>query len=441
MGNYTVDDNRFDYGKYRENKIRELFENRSWGLEDLREVDNNSTTDKVDLIWKLNEWLKEDQTGKYLEDAMKIAEIYHKDSDPPAGDSHDKDVRKGDDVRYIYTVKGTLPYLLSTIISKLHTELYSRLIDILDILLADENAYVRMHATITLSSFAAIVYATKNADGSPFNFPDTERARIQPLAFRTLQANHKLPRVLEFLAGAFNWLRRMNEADARVALENFIFSDLSKKEYQPTYLLRDISALLIYYAEFRTQLSDNFNPESFRSLLRDCLQNGPSEFRSSIIWHFWKTIEEDPKNLEKLKTYIPDFFQGDFENHYVQQLSLFTEHVLKADADVGVKTYQMLVDFVLEKMNHTHGVLWFLDMDRIVPLIAEHRPELYVDTLEKLKQLLLRKNIFIADYQRVFTAYSAFPSSKRKQIREKAQVIYKDLQRLKGDLPDLTWPE
>lgn len=426
----------------RDKEIERFFkENRTWTPDELRELDNNNIQDKIDVIWKLNELLKADQEKQYLGDALKVAAIYYKDPDPAANDDHDKRIRKGEDVRYIYTVRATLAYLVATAIGRLDTSVYPQLIQIVDALLQDENAYVRMHSIVPLRILCMVVYATKKEDGTSFDLSTEDRKKIQKLAFRTLDANHDIPRVLEFLTEAIGWLRRMDDADARHALNSLIFVNQLERRYQPSYVLRDTSALLIFYAEFRTQVNDGFDATYFKQLLRDCLAHAPSEFRSSIIWHFWKTIEEDHANIERLKVYIPDFFQGEFDNHFVQQLSLFTEHVLKADVDVGIETYVMLVDYVLEKMNHGHGVLWFLDMDRILPLIGENKPDAYINSLRKLKELLLRKNVFIADYQAVFTAYSSLPAARRKQVKEEAQTIYKELQKVKADAPDLVWPE
>ncbi|HEX9058662.1 MAG TPA: hypothetical protein VF941_00620 [Clostridia bacterium] len=85
-----------------------------WSKEILEWRDQST---KTDIIWFLKELVEK---GEYIRESLEIADLYSKDENPtPEYDNLNEKVLKGEETNIIYTVRGTVPWLLQIIIATL----------------------------------------------------------------------------------------------------------------------------------------------------------------------------------------------------------------------------------------------------------------------------------------------------------------------------------
>lgn len=392
---------RLHLGKIDKDELLIALNQEGWEVE-LHRGDNWPQT-KMDVIWAAAELAKE----KKIHEAMKIARFYQLDADPAVDgtDKFDKEVRAGEDARIITSVRGTLSWLLQHIVASLETAYYSEILDMLEgrsddnaekkklRLATGENLYVRQQATIPLEILVANMNAVKNADGTPFDFGVENRRRTETLAFKMLRENRDHPRVLEYLAAVFNRMRLLKEGPAQEVLEKFFYN--SKGELNPVYLTEHAAPLAIYFAEFRELANDGFNNYWFKSFLKKLIREADDHLRSTITWHFWKTLKEDIKFYSKLQDYIPLLFEGEKQYAFIGQLDFLIEvlidsHPLEALnllEKATERTYDGLTTGALERFSRS----FYFDQ-HVIEKLNEIAPE---------KLVVLRKNL-IALKQRGF---------------------------------------
>lgn len=319
-------------GDIDKNELLVILQSEEW-IEELRKVTDPDR--KIRIIWAAADLAKE----RKIHEAMKIARFYQLDKNPVTHDEFDEQTRKGEDARIITTVRGTLPWLLQHIVASLETAYYSEILDILEgkaddtqeekklRLATGENLYVRKQASIALEILAANMKATKNADETPFDFGAENRLRTERLIFRMLDENRDCPRVLEYLSFVFNRVRFLDEAKAKIVLNTFFYN--SKNELNPYYVTERIASLAIYFAEFREMgIKDSFNSYWFKSFLKKIIQEADRDLKTTIMWHFWKTCKDEIKFFEKIRGYIPLFFEGEPQYEFLNQVDFLIETIV-----------------------------------------------------------------------------------------------------------------
>lgn len=420
------------------NKIKIILQNEDWQADlDSKFGINLDPQTKENVMWALVDLIREDKK-EYLERAMAIAEKYAKDPDPVPGDKYDLEARAGEDVRYIFTVRATLSHLLSAILSRLDTDYYPRVLDLLEKLIKDENIYVRTQAMLALDGFAVNIYAEKRNDGkTPFSF---DRERVEDLIFYALKDNQEYPRVLEYLANPLNRLRRLKSDKAKYLLSGFIYKNFNKKDgFHPEYVLRGAAPLLIYYAEFRDEIGDNFDKSFFVELLLEVITVGDPSFRATLLWHFWKTIEGDNQTYKRLKRYIPVFFEAKFEEEFIAQMGFLIEKILKVDFDFALEIFAQLLRYIEVSKPDPRKTVWLWGVNQLFQNIASQKPEVYLDYLNLILNVWKLGNVFVGDYGEIFTAYKLSPEEYKENLKKGAQEIYSKMRMIRPELDDLLW--
>lgn len=96
-----------DRNKYIEHikeKIQTLFQQDIWTEENLNQIVRPTDSySRTQVIWIMSDLVKE---GKFLDAAMRVAEIYKDDADPLPNSDEDGKIRKNEDISYIVTVRG-----------------------------------------------------------------------------------------------------------------------------------------------------------------------------------------------------------------------------------------------------------------------------------------------------------------------------------------------
>jgi hypothetical protein len=339
---------------------------------------------KTEILWAANDLAKEDE----LEKAMRVAEFLYTDKNPESNDEYHQMILKEEDPSIITTVRGVVCWVLQSIVVSLKTDYYPRAIKLIEKLSKDENLYVRQHATVPLEILAANVRATKNQDGSPFNFANEDRKKVESLILEFLEENKKYNRVLEYSTSIFNRVRYLDEQRALRVLNTFFFDENGKM--RPNFVIEPISTLAIYYAEYRDlAYKDNFNTKPFKEFLQKVIKLANNRIKSHFLWLFWKNYTKE--NTDKLKDYLPLLLEGKYSDEIRAQWDFLVEKVSEDNPELAFELLKQGLVYTETAIKSGEDIRksW-LNIDKALKKIHQHDPSKVRGILGTL--LFLRKN-------------------------------------------------
>lgn len=382
------------------------------------------------VIWYLKELVDK---GEYVDEIFEIAKIYSVSEDPLIVDDINEKIERGEEIRNIYTVRGTVCWLLTSIAATLKTEHYTEIISILEKLTTDPVYYVRIQATVPLSFFARNLRAQKNKDGKKFNFSGNDRQRVIDISLKMLQNHRNIPRVLEGVTNVFEAFRAIDEARAKQVIDYSFFN--SRGQIQPEYLTQKVIPLLLFYAEYRSENDPSFNGSWFQKLAVKLLEIPEIKapyLRSTFIWHTWKEIQLNPNSYVKYKKYIPFFLHEDLEFQSLGQYDFLVKEVLRASPDDGVLLYQLELKHILKWVNKDNAMqhAWLLSADEIIEEIAKKAPNNLLGILEQLTEIVCR-GVYISYLDRIFRSYQLVTDKEKGlSMREKILEMYSTIKKI-----------
>lgn len=382
--------------------------------------------------------------GKGVDDGLWLLRMLRDDPDPdPRGErevnrgeefNYHKRVLEGDDIRYITTVRGHLCWLMSHLIVRNRPEIYEEIIEILKKYAAEPNLYIRTQLTFPLIELVVRRHATKNQDGSPFDWKPEQKLDVRELAFRMLRNNAGHPRVLESLLHVFSRLRDVNEAEAEEILNLFLATG---KEY----VLHDLAALIVYFAVFRSRDwkdASPFDPTKFIAILKKQIVDGDKSVRASIAWHLWKILQETQLAYDEIREYLLLFADGPYESRVVSMFALATEEILKNSAGDAAQMFKCMVKKTKEHMelfpNEHH---WLDATEKVIPVIAAQPDEL-ITVVSNLKDLWM-KGAYVGDPTAIFGSFRNVVPERREWAREQLKAIYYEMKAVSPRLVDIDW--
>jgi hypothetical protein len=411
------------------NKLVELFQKEGW----VKDLPDFFSSMKTDIIWIMVDFVKD---GKYLDEAMQMAENYINDKDPGIDDVANQEILKGKEYSGIVSVRGTLAWLLQALIARLHTDYYPRLVSLVERLAKDEVHYIRQQATYPLSALTINIYARKNKDETVFDFKDEDRRRVLDLSFFMLKENRDYPRVLEYLVQVFDRLRLLSEEQAKNEINTFLFS--KDGEFNPIYITEKVAPLLIYNAEYRKDANDGFQDKYFKDLLIDVISKGEPRLRSTIVWHIWKTIEDNQENYQRLKPYISHIFNGDFDFEPIGQYDILIEKVMHCSGQDGIELFKKELDYIAKSLPNIKpepgGQIWFHNAENSIDKVAELEPGSLPKLLTIMRDIYF-KNGYIGDIKRMFSAYKKAPEPLLAELSAQIQPLYEQIRNRDNRLP------
>lgn len=358
-------------------------------------------------------------------------------NDPKGEFNYHAKVLAGEDSRIITTVRGHLCWLMMRLICQNKPDYYAEIIEILDRYISEPNLYIRTQATYPLLELIVRRRATRNQDGSPFNWNPSERARVVEMAFRMLHENAAYPRVLESVLHIFGRFRDLKSDQVAQVLEIFL-------RPKADYIDHDLAALVVYYAFFRKQqyadLGD-FDDERFKTLLGEQVTSGTSAMRSSLAWQFWKVMEENALPYEQLREYLPRFWATGYDRHVASMFGLVFEQIARkspADAiDLFERMLHLLKNDLLEHPSDRANY-WVNGIEHVFPLLHNH-PARLVDIAKILRDIWLAGCPFVGDMPTIFQSYASVSTPEREPVRRELQSIYAEMTIFQPRLPAIKW--
>ncbi|HTS38879.1 MAG TPA: hypothetical protein VMH04_24605 [Candidatus Solibacter sp.] len=373
------------------------------------------------------------------DEALWLLEMLHDDPSPGAGGMNDPEdlharVLRGDDVRFITTVRGHLCWLMSHLIARNVPEHYKRILQILDRYASEENLYIRTQVTFPLAEFVSRRRATRNQDGTAFDWDRNERQHVRDLAFRMLRENERYPRVMEGLLHVFNSLRDVDETEAEEILTRFLAT-------RQEYVLHNLAALVVFFALFRDSHWQNearFDRQKFVEILKQQIVRGDSSIRASIAWHLWKILQDKHLPYREVKEYFPLFWDGAYDSHVISMCAIAIEGLSTIAPSDALELFKRMVRKTLDNISQSAGRnFWLSSAEKMIPLFAQ-QPDDLVAIVSDLRDLWI-KGAYIGDPTVIFMSFTQVDPARRDEVRRKFQAIHAEMKAVHPRLADVPW--
>lgn len=289
------------------------------------------------------------EIDKFKEGAA-LLRIFINDTDPPLTNYPDdpegtfnyhQKIAEGKEEIVVTTVRGWVPVALRRLVNAKSAEYITEVLDMTEQLLNDRNYYVRFQTLILLSDLARNRHTVLPTDRD-VRFMSLDNAmRIESLAFAFLEnkENRKLKPLMERVLYCFNFLRSLNENNAKRLIA-------SAKELKFSEDLEHLSGLYLFFAEFRKKsfkekdliklfgqkLYDDLNKYDdsfFKQFLEQEVQNGGSEMRRHLAWQFWRLIGDDKNRSD-----------------YEEMFNISHKYLLLMTSKYDHSAYEMLFHFI-----------------------------------------------------------------------------------------------
>jgi hypothetical protein len=376
--------------------------------------------------------------GKRIDDALWVLNTLQNDPNPdPAGESeYHARILQNEDVRFITTVRGHLCWLMSHLVVQNTPGLYTGIIGVLERYAKEPNLYIRIQATFPLTELVTRRRASKNPDGSPFDWDQEERLRVRRLAFDMLRENTAHPRVMEAVLHVFSYLRDVNEREAEEILQTFL-------AIGQDYILQDLAALVVYFALFRRkQWPDDppFDPKNFIVLLKDQIVSGDKAIRASLAWHFWKTVSEKHLPYSEIREYFPLFWDGAYDTHLASTCASGIEELTTIAPDDALGLFKRMLERTKEHVEKFPGEHhWLNSVEEVLRLLAANPDEL-VAVVSTLKDLWMT-GMYIGDPAVIFGSFRRVEHFHRRRVKEALKALYDEMKAAHPPLVDVNWSD
>lgn len=251
--------------------------------------------------------------------AIRIAQIFINDPDPtlenasddPQGiHNHHEQVKKGEDVLHITTVRVWVAELLQNFAVLSARDYIPGILPLVRRLTVDPNFYVRAFSCFPLEHLAQQRHTVLPSDGKT-RFLDIKTADdIEAIAYSMLRnkENLKLKQVMRGLLRVFSNFRMVTENEAKEILQ----ATLNTKD---DTVIEEARSLFIFFAEFRANAISKrneqvfskarvkelskFDATFFKELLVKILKESSSGVKGGFAWAFWQLPKEPNVDFEK----------------------------------------------------------------------------------------------------------------------------------------------
>lgn len=386
-----------------------------------------------------------------IDNALWIIRQLQNDPDPPvagANDSEDPDgkhnlhtrVVRGEETFLITTVRGYLCWLIAKVVERNDPQYYAEMIAIIERYMHEDNLYVRVQACVPLAQLWSRRLATRNQDGSPFDWDHQQRQTIRGLALRVMRDNAAHPRVMEAILSVFSGPRDLSEDEAEEMLRHFL-------DTKADYVLHALAPFVIYFALFRKNdypKDGPFNSDRFVTILKEQILGGSPSIRSSLAWHFWKLISSEDVNYRDVKEYLPLFLAAPYDHRTLSSFTLLFRELPAIAPDDAVALHREMITAIEKQLALDPGdpnISYIDGTEEIIPLLARDPDEL-IAMVGRLKNIWRKDgqyHVYIGSIATIFESYRFVQPERRQKTKASLRAIYEEMKAEQPNLPNVDW--
>jgi hypothetical protein len=155
--------------------------------------------------------------------------------------------------------------------------------------------------------------------------------RIRSIAFRMLRECEEYPALLEHVSNFFSWIKDLSSEEVFEVLQRLEPCDDRNGVHVRCFVL-------LYAALFRGQEFAHlpaFDSGLFVNHLHQELREGPSRFRTSLMWQMAGGADDDPMDCALIRPFLESFLSGVYcSSGYIHFQRISTTHVARHVAEV-----------------------------------------------------------------------------------------------------------
>lgn len=360
------------------------------------------------------------------------------DPDDPNGDyNYHSKVLRGEDARIITTVRGHLCWLMSRIIVQNKPAYYTEIIKILIRYISEGNLYIRTQATYPLMELVIRRKATRNQDGTPFDWNPKERVLVREIPLEMVRDNAKYPRVLESVLHIFDKFRDLNEREAEEVLRILLATEQDD-------VLHDLATLVAYFALFRKKdfpADGAFKPDVFIEILRDQTMNGKRTMRSSLAWHFWKILEQKLLPYDELREYILLFWENAYDSSVASMFGLVYEQLAIVAPNDARDLFEKMIELLKVHLQNNPAEsrqAWVKGTEEVIDLFMAE-PDRLLKLVNNLKDIWVMGSVYIGDIAAIFGSYQKVASKDKEHVRSELKKLYEEMKKIHPQIQPVDW--
>lgn len=340
---------------------------------------------------RLGIWLAE---KKKFAGAIWIIDRFIDDPDPEEPDQYSGDPRfnyhqqilDDEDPHIITSVLGQLAWVIQKL--SVRRKYISKALDYTKNLLSHKNLYVKLQATVPLVEIAGRRQWLKGWGARPRK---SEYKKFHKLVFDLIDIVEKNPNckaIAKWLSHVFAYYKDLSTIEAKRVLEALKITEES-------------GGLFVYFGIFRKEHYKEqpikFNGEIFKKILKVVLTNREKQFRAlrkNIMWHFWKILDDDLKQL-KNPDYI-EFVDLIMQTEFSQESEFSTASIIQITANHNPSLASKWLRIRLQKLEQyskTKKEPVFMHIGDVREKLKDTKE--YKDICDLLKILNLSQNVHI----------------------------------------------
>lgn len=393
---------------------------------------------------RLGVWLIE---NKRFNDATWLIEKFISDPSPvrPEGYTGDPDfnyhkqILEGKDPHIITTVLGHLSWTIQKLAARRKEENKNYTIKALNYtksLINHKNYYVKLQAIIPLIEIAKRRQWLSGWSKRP---REKEYKEFHDLVFSLVKIVKDKPKcvaIAKWLCNVFAYYKDLSTKEAIEVLDTLRVTEES-------------AGLFLYYGIYRgghyKDQNIEFKSKELKKKLKDLIKSKAQKdqiLKSNLAWHFWKLLDENPNEFDKLSDWIPLFVELPYERRIYGSLLRIIEDWIINKSDICIPWYKTLINNIVEEIGTEEKArnFWLTTKTgEILIEIAKKKPDELGDIVKKLVKLW-KLGSFVGSPKEIFESYKAVKDAKlRRENKARFQKWYKKMKKLNPKVEKVDW--
>ena len=393
---------------------------------------------RIEMV-RLGLWLAE--KGMYC-DLEWLIKKFINDSDPPdpekyTGDkafNYNRRILDNERVNIITTVLGHLAWDIQKLADK--KDYIVKSFKFTKKLLSHRNLYVHLQATIPLIHIVARRQWLEEYDKqNKTNYIEG----LHEIVFNLLRKYTQYKAFSAPLTHIFYYYKDLNTDDA-LEVVNYL------KEVD------EAAPILIYFAIFRERHFKNpdrtdksgFKPAALKKEFISVINSNDNKYsniQGSIIWNFWKLLQEQPSEFKVIKPYIDLFSEKPYQKNCYDDLERIVEDWIEREPKICIAWYRKILTSLSTyiKTNKEKARVAWISPEKIIVYIAVHDSKKLLPLVSILVDLW-KKGSFVGSPKDIFESYRLVKDVRlKKTIKKQMQKWYIQMKKMNPKIQKVDW--
>ncbi len=393
---------------------------------------------------RLGAWLVENER---FDDATWLIEKFIDDPNPeePSKYSGDPDfnyhqqILEGKDPHIITTILGHLSWTVQKLAARRKEENKKYTVKALSYtksLVSHKNYYVKLQAVIPLIEIAKRRRWLSGWGKRPRTGDYKEFHNLVFDLVKIVKNKPKCVAIAKWLCNVFAYYKDLSTKEAIEVLDTLRVTEES-------------AGLFLYYGIYRGEHYQDqkieFNAKELEKKLKNLIKSKADKdqvLKSNLAWHFWKLLNENPNEFDKLKEWLPLFLKLPYERRIYGSLLRIVEDWIVNKSDFCIPWYETLINNITKEVDTEEKArnFWLTTKTgEVLTEVAKKQPNKLEGIVKKLVRLW-KLGSFIGSPKEVFGSYGAIRDKDlRKKTKTQFKKWYQEMKKINPKIEKIDW--